>query len=139
MAMSELTSDAKRGGARFFGIIFQFLAVGALFGTLAITAYVTHLGTEIGINGTRDPLTWIVLVSGLFVTCVLAGLGYILGILCAIYDRQEPAKPVVDVVSRTVPRSYSPEHPLFRPSPITLATEDSPPPSPEVLKPSSPA
>ena len=132
MVMSEQTSDNKRAGARVFGVIFQVLAVASLAGTLVVMAYVANLGTQIGINGTRDPLTWIVLASGLFVTCVLTGIGYILGILCAIYDRQEPAEPIVDVVPRTIPRSYSPEHPSYRPSPITLATEEESAPTPRV-------
>jgi len=138
MAMSELTSDAKRGGARVFGIIFQFLAVAALVGTLAAMAYVAHLGTDIGIDGTKDPLTWIVLASGLFVTCVLAGLGYILGILCAIYDRQEPAERVLDVVPRTMPRTQPSKPPPYRPSPITLIEDEIVAPTPPVQRPVSP-
>jgi hypothetical protein len=138
MVMSERTSNDKRAGARGFGVIFQLLAVASLVGTLVAMAYVANLGTQIGINGTKDPLTWIVLASGLFVTCVLTGIGYILGILCAIYDRQEPAKPVVDVVPRTITRSYSPEPAWYRPSPMTLATEEKPAPTPPVNRVASP-
>ena len=138
MAMSEDTGDAKRAGARILGVIFQLLAVAAMVGTMAATAYVANLGTQIGIDGTKDPVTWIVLASGLFMTCVLAGLGYILGILCAIYDRQEAAKPVLNVVPRTMPRSYAPKPAPYRPNPITLATEEKPAPAPPVQRPVSP-
>ena len=138
MMMSEQTREAKRGGARVFGAIFQILAVISLVGTVAAVAVVAHLGTEIGIDGTTDPATWIILASGLFMTCVLAGLGYILGILCAIYDRQEPAEPVVHAVPKTMPRSYAPKPAPYRPNPITLATEEEPAPAPPVEIPVSP-
>jgi len=80
---------------------FQFLAVISLTGTLITTVTVSSLGSTFGIDGANDPVAWLVFVGGLFVTCVLAGFGYTVGILCAIYDRNEPT--VSTVVSGSSP------------------------------------
>jgi len=83
--------DSKRAGARAFGVIFQLLALAIIVGTCVAADVVAHTGTSVGINGSRDPIVWAIIASGLFAACVLAGFGYVLGMLCAIYDRQNPA------------------------------------------------
>ena len=132
MAMSERTMDAKYAGARFFGVLFQLLAVVTLLGTLFATAEIANLGNRIQISGAIDPVAGIVFVSGLFASCVLAGLGYTLGVLCAIYDRQEPAVHVVDVAPRVIDRNSSPEPDWYRPRPTTFSTKGAPAPAPPV-------
>ena len=114
MVMSERTSDAKRDGARIFGVIFHFLAALSLAGTLIATLKVAQLGSTIGIGGAKDPLAWIVFVSGLFATCVLAGFGFALGALCAIYDRQEPAETFVATTPCTACQGPGLESPSLR-------------------------
>lgn len=89
LEMSPEVQWSKRAGARFFGVLFQFLAVIVLIATVIVAAEVAHLSTQVGVSGSRDPIAWAVLAAGVFASCVLAGLGYALGILCAIYDRQE--------------------------------------------------
>ena len=93
MAMNEMSSNSLRAGARFFGVLFQVLAFLALAGTLVTSIIVARLGQRAGFNGSHDPLVWIILASGLFATFVLAGFGYALGMLCAIFDRQEWTRP----------------------------------------------
>ena len=90
MTMGELTRESKRAGARLFGVVFQILSVVAILGTAYATAQVANIGTQIGIGTSHDQAVWFVLVGGLFISFVLMGFGYTLGILCAIYDRQEP-------------------------------------------------
>ena len=132
--MSEDTQKAKRAGARIFGSIFQFLAVFALLGTIWATAEVASLGSQIGIDGTKDPATWIVLVSGLFVSCVLAGFGYTLGMLCAIYDRQSMHAPVAVVAPKAIPTSYSLIRPTYYTIPTMMSTKPQPEPTPPIQR-----
>jgi hypothetical protein len=133
--MSEPTREVKYAGARVFGIVFQFLAVIALFATVAVALKVANVGTQIGINGTKDPLVWIVLVSGAFVTCVLAGFGYTLGILCAIYDRQEPDDSGPDVDARP---TYALPKPPSKPPEAGPWVVPSAPPKPKIQTPPPP-
>ena len=126
MVMSEQTGDAKRDGARIFGVIFQFLAFVSIVATLFAMARIASLGNAFGVDPTNDPLIWFVLASGIFVTCVFMGIGYTLGILCAIYDRQESKQ----VVATKVPAAYAPKPPPQRPNPIVPVRNvdrDSPP------------
>ena len=124
--MSEQSSDGKRDGARIFGVIFQFLAVGSIIATLYALARIASLGTALGVTNTNDPLLWIVLASGIFVTCVFIGMGYALGLLSAIYDRQEPDDSFVEVglSKKTATRSASSAP--YRPLPRTPAVIDGP-------------
>jgi hypothetical protein len=113
MVMSELTNDSKRDGARIFGVIFQFLAFVSIAVTLYAMARIANLGNAFGVNPSNDPLIWFVLASGIFVTCVFMGMGYTLGILCAVYDRQESSRQVVT----QEPATYGPKPPpLHRPA-----------------------
>lgn len=124
MVMSEQSSDGKRDGARIFGVIFQFLAIGSIIATLYALARIASLGTALGVSNTNDPLIWIVLASGVFVTCVFLGMGYALGLLSAIYDRQEPSQPLVDVgLNKTIATRSAGSVP-YRPSPITTMSEE---------------
>jgi hypothetical protein len=78
MVMSEQSTDGKREGARIFGVMFQLLAVASIIATLYAMAKVAKLGTELGIKNTNDPLLWIVPAIGIFIACVLIGMGYAL-------------------------------------------------------------
>jgi hypothetical protein len=124
MTMSERTGDAKRDGARVFGVIFQVLASLSLVGTLIATVKVVNLGADAGIDKTHDPFAWIVLVSGLFVTCVLTGIGYILGVLCAIYDRQDTLGSLSGTGPSQVPTPHVPESGRSIPNPIVTVGGD---------------
>jgi hypothetical protein len=129
MVMSEQTTDGKRDGARTLGVIFQLLAVASIIATLYAMAKVADLGTALGINNTKDPLLWIVLAIGIFMTCMFIGMGYALGMLCAIYDRQQPAQRMVTAI----PAINTPKPPPYRPNPIGPATSGSTsPPSPAI-------
>lgn len=73
------------------GLIFQALAIATAALTLVGVNEVARAGDEIGINGAHDPLTWFVGIAGVFAALVFTGIGHTLGMLCAVYDRQEPA------------------------------------------------
>jgi len=123
MSMSARVQQDKRAGARFFGAVFQFLAVLTFIGTVIAAVVVDRVGSEFGIRGSNNFAMWMVLASGLFVTSVLAGFGYTLGLLCAIYDRQETVTPDRE----TLPESWltiSPiKPPPFKPGTLTRNTE----------------
>ena len=123
MSMSARVQQEKRAGARFFGVVFQFLAVLTLIGTFIAAVVVDRVGLEFGIQGSNNFAMWMVIASGLFVTSVLAGFGYTLGLLCAIYDRQETVTPDRE----TLPESWltiSPiKPPPFKPGTLTRNTE----------------
>jgi hypothetical protein len=122
MPMSDTSSGALRSGARVFGVIFQFLAFLILAGTLVGSIIVARLGQQIGFNRSNDPLVWIILASGLFATCVLAGFGYVLGMLCAIYDRQEWTRPIRPSTPRVGPL----QTPSSGPTPTSPASSQAP-------------
>lgn len=88
MPMNPEAMEGTRETARLFSIIFYFLALLTFGGTLWGTAEVAKLGTQIGIGGAQDPVTWFVLVGGTVAAIVFAGFGCTLGILCSIFDRQ---------------------------------------------------
>jgi len=73
------------------GLIFQALAIASVVLTLVAANVVARAGDQIGINGAHDPLTWFVLGAGVFVALMFTGVGHILGMMCAVYDRQEAA------------------------------------------------
>ena len=77
--LSPQALDNKRAGARALGIIFQFLSIVAILGTVIAAEIVAHLGNSLGINTNHDPIVWSIAAGGLFVACVLAGFGYVLG------------------------------------------------------------
>ncbi len=87
--------DNKRAGARAFGIIFQLLSLAVILGTIVTANVVARSGASVGTNGNHDPIVWTIVASGLFAACVLAGFGYVLGMLCAIYDRQTLGRTVI--------------------------------------------
>jgi len=94
--MSSQTMEVKRAGARVFGIIFQLLALLVIVGTFVTADKVAHSGSNVGVDVAHDPFVWAVVASGLFAACVLAGFSYVLGMLCAIYDRQmQGAAPIL--------------------------------------------
>jgi hypothetical protein len=87
--IGESMSAGIRANARTVGISLQVLSVLALFGTFYATYEVARLGSNLGVGASNDPAPWIVFVAGAVISLVFAGLGYILAILCSIYDRQE--------------------------------------------------
>jgi len=94
VAMSQMTMESKRAGARAFGIILQLLAAVSVLGACIVANAVARSDSSTGVSAGHDRVVWIILAAGLFASCVLAGLGYILGLLCAIYDRQTPGARV---------------------------------------------
>lgn len=103
MVVSDRSCASLRAGARFFGVLFQVLAFLTLAGTLVATFEIAKLNLRIGIIGSQDLLAWIVFTGGLFASCVLAGFGYALGMLCAIFDRQEWTWPKRQLTSTAHP------------------------------------
>ncbi len=101
--MNLRTQMAYRVNARAFGVTLLIFSVASLLGTIWAYFKVSSLGTQIGVNAVQDPASWVVLVGGMFITFALAGLGTTLGILCAIYDRQEASTPVAPHSSNPVP------------------------------------
>ena len=88
--MSDISRRSLRNEARFFAVIFQVLAFLTLAGTLIAIFKINNVGTQVDVNGSwPDPGVWIIVAVGLFASCVLTGLGYALGMLCAIFDRQK--------------------------------------------------
>jgi hypothetical protein len=60
-----------------------------LFGTFFATWEVNRVGATLGVSSNNDPATWFVFAGGIVVAILFAAVGYALGMLCAIYDRQE--------------------------------------------------
>jgi hypothetical protein len=107
--MNNNARAAIRLNARTVGVTLQALSAFTFLGTIYATMKVANLGSELGLSGSNDPAPWIVLVTGVFVAMLLAGVGYSLAMLCAIYDRQTPSIPEPDVRSR--PTNGSPNSP----------------------------
>jgi hypothetical protein len=60
--------------------------------TLFAAIYIAKEGNQyFGVTAAHDPIPWIVLAAGVAVSLIFAGLGYSLGMLCALYDRQTTA------------------------------------------------
>jgi hypothetical protein len=59
----------------------------ALIGTFYATWAVGRVGTSLGVANTHNPVAWYVFAGGVLFTVLLAGVGYGLATLCAIYDR----------------------------------------------------
>jgi len=117
MAMSQAVSESKRAGARTFGVLFQVLAVISFIATLYVTLNIVNLGWQFGVGGPTDLVAWAAFATGLFVSSVLAGIGYTLGVLCAIYDRQESKSLGGSIVlaqstpgNTELPSPYGPSH-----------------------------
>ncbi len=123
MPMDENVRLAKRAGARFFGVLLQLISVLTFLGTLATAIKVEHYGADIGIGGSHDPAVWIVLLGGILASSVLAGMGYTLGILCAIFDRQGSSEPAVKANSIPLPSNLPTEPTPFKPGTLTPNTE----------------
>ena len=109
--MSNQAMESKRFGARIIGVIFQFLAVVTLGVTIIVMIDVSDAGSSIGIPRSHNAVIWIIGASGLFVTLVFAGFGHALGMLCAIYDRQDSIIPTTEVVGTAMRRSTFPTPP----------------------------
>ena len=139
MAMSEATRDNKRAGARILGVIFQVLALITFLGTALATVAVVKLGLFFGITGSNNVPAWITFGIGLFVSCVLAGLGYTLGILCAIYDRQEPPSSAGGNHKQGTPIRIPNQPSPYRPSHTIVHSEEAPAPPRPAVKSVSPS
>lgn len=97
MAMSSRNGEALRANARPLGLIFQTLSVLTIAATLYGTFRVSALGSQVGIGAVHDPISWFIFLGGMFAGLMLAGVGHVLGMLCAIFNRQDhsPMKPGV--------------------------------------------
>ena len=103
MVMNENTWMSQRSGARFFNVTFQLLAIVMLIGTIYVTFKIANLGWQFGIHLSKNFLAWLVFASGLVVSALLSAIGYGLGILCAIYDRQSYATYLAEADSSLAP------------------------------------
>ena len=101
--MDEKTWASQRSGARFFSITFQILALVTLFGTMYLTIEIANLGWKFGLSTQSNVPAWIVFGGGLLISASLSAIGYGLGILCAIYDRQKYATYVAGADSSLTP------------------------------------
>ena len=79
-----------RTGASILAVTLQILSGISIAATLFATYAVSRLGTQLGVGTSHNPAAWIVFVTGFFFSLLLLATGYILDILCVIYDRQEP-------------------------------------------------
>jgi hypothetical protein len=148
MTMSARSSAALRDNARLFGVIFETLAVLSFFGTLIATEKVANLGSQLGIGAVNDPASWFVFVGGLFASLMLAGIGFALGILCAIYDRQELTSKELGILAMqsvaTETSRYQNQEVMNpvghreKPAPTPAAAKIVPPPPP-IIKPVTPS
>lgn len=80
-----------RSSAYFFSVVLYALALLTLFGTIIAVREVSNAGSDfLGVSAARDPGTWAVGAIGVTVSAIEAGIGFGLGLLSAIYDRQQP-------------------------------------------------
>ena len=103
--MNVRTSEAIRANARFYGIAFHCLAILTLCATIFATFKIASLGDQLGVQPANDPAPWLIFVFGIFISLLLTGFGTVLGMLCAIYDRQEAVRQ--STAPRTIATSDS--------------------------------
>jgi hypothetical protein len=111
VTMSAQTMASKRAGARVFGIIFQLVSLLVILGSCVAADIVAHLGTSVGVNSSHDPIVWTIIAAGLFAASVLAGFGYVLGMLCAIYDRQISGAAIEPSITNATRQNTFPQPP----------------------------
>jgi hypothetical protein len=108
--MSETTRDNVRCNARVVGILLQCLSVVTLVATFVVVVTVAQQGQQLfGVTATHDPAPWIVLAAGVIASLIFAGLGYTLGMLCAIYDRQATVEPSFSALGSGTTNPHSAE------------------------------
>lgn len=115
--MNARTNEGTRANARFYGITFHCLAILTICATLFAAAKVAKAGSDLGVQPSNDPAPWVILVVGILAALLLTGFGSALGILCAIYDRQESIQGVPGALRVPIPS----------PSPIAPNTSSSRP------------
>lgn len=84
--MSSETRHTIRENARIVGALLQGLAVVTFIASFVATYQLAHAGEILGVAPSHDPLPWIVFGVGIIAALLIAGLGYSLAMLCAIYD-----------------------------------------------------
>lgn len=89
MVISSRNGEALRENSRSLGLVFQVLSVLSIAATLYATVRIHSVGSQYQIGSIAYPIAWFVFLGGLFTSLVLAGFGHVLGMLCALYDRQE--------------------------------------------------
>lgn len=115
MALSPSNMERIRGNARAIGLLFQALAILTFAATIYGSVETAHLGTTIGVNAAHDPVAWFVFAGGSFVALMFTGIGHVLGLLCAIYDRQDRIEERAPSISGVVTQG----------GPLTLRTATS--------------
>jgi hypothetical protein len=85
--MDSSKVNGIRVDSRAYAVIFKLLALVTFAGTLYVAFKVSDFGSQLGVTASNNPATWIVLVVGIFSSLMLASVGLILNMLCAIFDR----------------------------------------------------
>jgi hypothetical protein len=89
VALSQRNSEELRGNVRFLGLLFQILAVLSLVATAFTALKVSQVETQVGFRTTSNPAILFIVLGGIMAALIFTAIGHGLGILCAIYDRQE--------------------------------------------------
>jgi hypothetical protein len=125
-----------RTGASILAATLQILSGLSIAATLFATYAVSRLGTQLGVGTSHNPAAWIVFATGFFFSLMLLAAGYILDILCVIYDRQEPGyfgsppagpRPPLSAPPQTFIQPSQPTTPRtnpLNPPSMTLAPEE---------------
>jgi hypothetical protein len=87
--MDERTNQNIRNTTEFIGFLLKFLSFISIVATVIATIHVARSDRSFGLQTGNNPLTWVVLASGLFATLVLFAFGTLLHMTCVIYDRQD--------------------------------------------------
>ena len=101
-----MNASGLRKNSRRLGITFQVLSVLTIIWTIYWTIKVYNLGSQFGISTFSNTFSGSFFLFGMFSGLMLTGFGHALGMLCAIYDRQELQQRQVAVVP-TQPASPS--------------------------------
>jgi hypothetical protein len=126
MTMSSENREALRASSRTLGLFFQLLSVLTILATVYSTLKVVAVGSQWGIGAVHDPISWLIFLGGSFAALMLTGIGHVLGMLCAIFDRQQMVQQHVDVrppLSTSSAREWRPQSGA-RPTVWEIAAEE---------------
>jgi hypothetical protein len=112
-----MNGNGLRANSRRLGLIFETLSVLTVIGTVYWTIRIYSTGTQLGIGTLTNRVSWSFFFAGMFSALVLGGFGHVLGLLCAIYDRQDlqPRQSQVRPVQPPTPSRDWREQSMSRP------------------------